>query len=118
MNIDPVVIPYPVLGPPPANLQIREATRQNTLVLNDGDHFRINSPGTHGGPDVWTWHITNFGPGVLWARWDGLGYADVNDPNSIMLVAGYGFQDISAPTLTFACQGGTTISFTATNIES
>ena len=118
ISSDPIVIGFPGIGPAPAGLQRLEATRQNTLVLADGDHFRIERPRTHGGPDTWTWHITNFGPGVLWGRWDGLGYASVGDPHSVMLLAGYGFQDIRTSILTFACQGGATIAFTADNTES
>ena len=100
---------------PPAGLIRIEATRQNTLVMADASQYAVSSPDTHGGPDVWLWHIVNLGPGVLWARWDGLGFANVNDENSVSLPAGYSFADIAAPALTFAAQGATTIAFTAAN---
>ena len=100
---------------PPIGLIRQEATRQNTLVMADASQYAIASPDTHGGPDVWVWHIVNLGPGVLWARWDGLGFAAVNDPHSVSLPAGYSFADISASALTFAAQGATTIAFTAAN---
>ena len=100
---------------PPIGLIRLEATRQNTLVMADASQYAIASPDTHGGPDVWVWHILNLGPGVLWARWDGLGFAGVNDPHSVQLQAGYSFADIPAPALTFAAQGATSIAFTAAN---
>lgn len=105
-----------LMGPPPAGLQRIEATRQNTLVINDGDHFRVSPPRTHGGPAVWRWHLVNIGPGIVFVRWDGLGYADNYDPNSLYLAASSGFADFDAAVLTFSCSGGSTIAFAADNM--
>src|SRR5215475_14301520 len=104
-------------GPPPHGLKIIEATRQNTLVMADGEHFRIDSPQTDGGPDVWDWHFMNLGPGVLWMRWDGRGFARAHDAHSIQVPAMGGYEHISPTMMTIACQGNTTITFTAENIK-
>jgi len=104
-------------GPPPANLQRRVASRQNNLLLADGDHVLVTRPDSSGGPSVWVWHVANIGPGTLWMRWDGRGYAEINDEHSIQIAAQGGFQFISAALLTMASQGGGQVSFTAENMR-
>jgi hypothetical protein len=106
------------MGPPPANLVRLQATRQNTIALDGTKVVLVRRPDTDGGPDVWTWYVLNIGPGNLWLRWDGLGYAGVADPNSISLPAGHAYSDIKAAALTFAADGALTASYTADNLES
>lgn len=108
--------PLELLGPDPANLRRVEATRQNTLVLQDGQPVLVRPPHTAGGPDVWSWQLLNIGPGIVFARWDGLGYAAPNDQNSIQLVSGVGFGEIAAGVMTFACVGATQVTFSVDNL--
>lgn len=121
MNGDVVLLniggsPLDNLGPPPAGLIRVRATRQNTLELQDGEPVLVTTPRTSGGPDVWTWHLLNVGPGICYARWDGLGYAESGGANSIYLPAGVAFSAFTAGVLTLACDGATTVAFTLENL--
>ena len=111
--------PFGVMLPPaPAGLLRIDAARQNTLVLADGVPVLVRSPelASKVGPNIWEWHILNIGPGICFVRWDGLGYAGPNDPNSLQLTSGVGFSNVNAALLTFACVGATQVTFTADNL--
>lgn len=104
------------LGPPPDDLKHVEASGQNTLSLEDGEPVLVRAPDSRGGPNAWTWQLLNIGPGVCFARWDGLGYAKEDDEHSLRIPAGIGFSGIRAGLLTFACEGQTHVTFTAENL--
>lgn len=103
------------MGPAPANLRRFQATAQNTLELQDGEPVVVNPPVPGAGPHTWVWQILNVGPGIVYIRWDGNGYAAALDENSLHLPAGAGFADIPAGVITFACDGATTVTFAADN---
>ena len=110
--------PFGVMPPPPANLKRIDATRQNTLVLVDGEPVLVRPPDISSkvGPDVWLWQILNIGPGIAFVRWDGLGYAEPNGANSLQLTAGVGYSDVNAGLVTFACVGATQVTFSVDNL--
>lgn len=108
-------LPSNPMGPAPANLIRARATATNTLELQDGEPVVVNPPLAGAGPQTWTWHVLNVGPGIAYVRWDGQGYAAALDPNSLYLPSGAGYSDIAANILTFACDGATTVTFSADN---
>ena len=105
------------MPPPPPGLQRIRAARQNTLVIQAGEHYRVDNPPTAGGPDVWLWQVINLGPGTLWARWDGFGYAKEQDLHSMQIAVGSVFADVRVAVMTFASGAETTVSFTADNMD-
>lgn len=110
-----VTMPDP-LGPPPANLKSIMATQQNTITLQDGEPVVIRPPRVAGGPDVWTWQLLNVGPGICYARWDGLGYAASQDEHSLYIPPGVGFSGMRARVITLACNGATFVALSAENL--
>ena len=108
--------PYGVMPPAPEGLKRHNATRQNTLRVMDGEPVLVRPPQPEGGPGVWTWQLMNNGPSALFVRWDGLGYAGVDDPHSLRLARGEGFRDVNAQVMTFASGGNARIAFTADNV--
>jgi hypothetical protein len=88
------------------------ASWQNTRAMQPGDVLNITAP--RNGMSLGQWQLANFGPGALWARWDGLADAAAGDEGSILLPANSGFFDISGRSLSVACTGDATrISFTS-----
>lgn len=85
-----------------------QVSRQNTRALEAGQQAAYEHVSISG---VFSWDIMNLGPGDIWARWDGIEDAVVDDTNGIWLPANCGYQGAIANMMTVAAEAATTITF-------
>lgn len=107
-NIKPTGNP----NPPPNKAEI-VAARQNHLALNVNEIVDI-IPGEADPGEITYFRLANYGPGEIFARWDGT-TTKPWDPAAICLPAGTAYQDAAGFKLSVACgaNADALISFTA-----